>query len=150
MYEEMCKTPGVTNRFKNTGVLNFSFKTIRKVSIKSISFTIYNYSETDSFYIYKLSDNFYQQLDGGYYINVLDDDNFDTSEIKRVEPNSSVDIKLDFEDLLINSKKNITLNFGILANSDYYEGLNSLSEVVNLLKTTMGRANFNVEYKAYI
>ena len=151
-YEEICKEPTTTNKINKLGIsYYFMAKTKKKVALKSISYTLYNTSETDSLFFLKVKDPcFIEYEDGSYGINnnkytPLLEKNFDVVEIK---PNEYVDIYLNLLGLTIKKKKELNLFFNFTNDPSLIGG--NVKDNINLIKEYAGIANFKVDYTAYM
>ncbi len=144
-YDEIIKGIHINNRLNNIGTTPaLNFKSSKKVVIKKISFTIYNYSTEDYFSIYQKEDNLYSFLNDNYLeINAGEE----TDKLIRINSDSSYDVELILN-TTVKKNSEIVLGFGFVVNPEIVGG--TFIDNVTTLRNSAGLCNFKVEYMAYI
>ena len=144
-YDEIIKDMSINNRLSQIGTMPaLNFKPNKKVIIKKISFTIYNYSTDKVFSVFQKEDNYFNFLDDNYLeINAGDE----KDKIIKVNSDSSIDIELVL-DTTVKKNCEIILGFGFVLNPEIIGG--TFIDNVNTLKDSAGLCNFKVEYVAYM
>ena len=156
-YEAIIEEEKVNNRlgrkYKVGNMTTIDFTPNKKVSIKTISFRVYNYSETDTFNIFVMdSDSYWMPEKDVCYINYLGGD-FDY-HIEEIKPGAYRDITINLGGLVIKKNVSIITYFGINFNTEIQgfdineEGV--MQKMFNIMKNSAGVCNFKVEYSAYM
>ena len=146
----------VRNFYKAMRKLEFSFTTNKKVTIKTISFRMYNHSETEMLKVLVNEDSIYSiNEDKSYSINYFNEYNQYT--VEELKPGEFKDVTLNFDTLTIKKKNLVRLMFGFTLDSSFY-GIDYSGDVsvedrmtaLNRLDECAGICNFKIDYMAYI
>ncbi len=151
-YEAICKAPTVENKMNKLGVgFYFGCKTKKKIIFKSVSYTLYNTSETDSLYFCSLKDYLYEEAEDENYVinsNMYDQMLNPNFEIVEIKPGQEVDVKLDLIGMKMKRNKELLLFFRWCPEPNLIGG--NIRDNVNLIKEYGGISNFKMDYQIYM
>ena len=144
-YEAYIKdTKSSANYFKTVSKLNIThdslcFNTNKKVVIEKISYTIYNRSETESIFIYDVTNDVWKyKIDGKYQYQIEGD-----TELKKIEikPQTEYKKEIEYTDFTVGKNSEVLLSFGAIS----FE-----QEEKEIIVNNGGLYNLKIEYSAYI